>query len=95
MPEKITTTKHIRQQLEDLHQRKYNTAIKKKPNRKLYQGLQLNWRTNTIIMLVLFYVGLYQVQVQAQAQDYFNRDVFVSTSGVPVYGSDYKRIISR
>ncbi len=72
MPEKITTTKHIRQQLEDLHQQKYNTAIKKKPNRKLYQGLQLNWRTNTIIMLVLFYVGLYQVQ--AQAQDYFNLD---------------------
>ena len=72
MPEKITTTKHIRQQLEDLHQQKYNVVVKKKQAKKLYQGLQLNWRTRTIVMLVLFYIGLYQVQ--AHAQDYFDLD---------------------
>ncbi len=92
MPEKITTTKHIRQQLEDLHQQKYNTVVQKKQTKKLYQGLQLNWRTNTIVMLILFYVGLYQVQ--ALAQDYFNLDD-VDTGMMLSYheqGNDYSAL---
>ncbi len=71
MPEKLTTTRHIRQQLEDLHQQKYSGTVNKKQKKNRYKGLQLNWRTNTIVILILFYVGLYQVQAHAQ---YFDLD---------------------
>ena len=68
--EKNITTKHIRQQLELLYQQKYsNQAITKKKKRN-YNGLGLNWRSAVILVLVLFYVGLYQVQ--AHAQETFN-----------------------
>ena len=70
MPEKITTTKHIRQQLEDLHQQKYSGKVNNKQYKRKYQGLGLNWRTTILLIMALFYLGLYQVQ----AQDYFDLD---------------------
>ncbi len=79
MTEKITQTKHIRQQLENLYQQKYNQLNRTKPKPvKKYQGLGLNWRDAVILILALFFVGLYQVQAKAQtqlqAQDYFDLD---------------------
>ncbi len=71
MTEKITQTKHIRQQLEDLYQQKYNKFSKTKPVKK-YRGLGLNWRDAVILIWALFFVGLYQVQ--ARAQEYFDLD---------------------
>jgi Ca-activated chloride channel family protein len=70
MSEKITTTKHIRQQLEDLHQQKYSGKVNNKQDKRKYQGLGLNWRTTILLIMALFYLGLYQVQ----AQDYFDLD---------------------
>ncbi|MCF6319583.1 MAG: marine proteobacterial sortase target protein [Proteobacteria bacterium] len=77
MTEKITQTKHIRQQLESLYQQKYNQLNRTKPKPvKKYQGLGLNWRDAVILILALFFVGLYQVQAQAQVQakDCFDLD---------------------
>lgn len=75
MTEKITQTKHIRQQLEDLYQQKYKKLSKTKPVKK-YRGLGLNWRDAVILTLALFFVGLYQVQAHAQIreQDCFDLD---------------------
>ena len=65
MTEKITKTKHIRQQLESLNNQQY--ASSKKTNKsKKYQGLRLNWRDVVILVWLLFFVGLYQVQAYAQ-----------------------------
>ena len=72
MTEKITHTKHIRQQLESLYQQKYNGKFHHNKPQKKYQGLGLNWKDTVILILALFFVGLYQVQ--AHAQDYFNLD---------------------
>ena len=72
MTEKVTKTRHIRQQLESLNQQQsktYGTPAKKKHN---YRGLGLNWRDAVILIMALFFVGLYQVQ--AHAEDYFNLD---------------------
>ncbi|MCF6288734.1 MAG: marine proteobacterial sortase target protein [Proteobacteria bacterium] len=76
MSDKITTTRHIRQQLEVLHQQKkyidvshLNPRNKQKAQSK-YQGLGLNWRDIVILSLFLFFIGLHQVN----AQDYFNLD---------------------
>ena len=68
---KKVSTKHIRQQLEVLYQQKYNDKIGKQTNRK-YKDLGLNWRTAVIMVMVLFYAGLYHAQ--ASAEKYFNLD---------------------
>jgi hypothetical protein len=65
MAEKITQTKHIRQQLEKLYQQKYCDSKLPKPKQKKYKGLGLNWRDSVILVLALFFVGLYQVQAIA------------------------------
>lgn len=72
MAEKITNTRHIRQQLEKLNQKRNSLkTMRNKPQAK-YKGLGLNWRDVVILILALFFVGLYQVQ--AHAQDYFDLD---------------------
>ena len=70
MAEKITKTRHIRQQLESLHQNTQAINVNNTPKKKKYKGLGLNWRDVVILTLALFFVGLYQVQ--AHSQDYFN-----------------------
>jgi len=70
--QKLTSTKHIRQQLEVLYQQKYLNQAVKKPKNLNYNRLGLNWRSAVILIMVLFYVGLYQVQ--AHGQNYFNLD---------------------
>ena len=64
MKEKLTQTKHIRQQLEKLYQQKYNNIKSPQTKLKKYKGLGLNWRDAVILLLALFFVGLYQVQAQ-------------------------------
>jgi len=72
MNEKITKTRHIRQQLEILHQQKCKENITNHKIVKKYKGLGLNWRDVVILIMALFFVGLYQAQ--AHAQNYFNLD---------------------
>jgi hypothetical protein len=66
MTDKITQTKHIRQQLEKLHQQRYIDPKLPKPKRTRFKGLGLNWRDAVILFLALFFVGLYQVQAYTQ-----------------------------
>lgn len=64
MTEKILADKHIRDHLESDYQQKFTEhKIAKEPTRK-YQGLGLNWRDAVILMLALFFVGLYQVNAK-------------------------------
>ena len=72
MIKKITRPKHIRKQLEAAYQLKYNGKVSAPKNHKNHQGLGLNWRDVVILILALFFVGLYQVQ--AHADEYFNLD---------------------
>ena len=73
MVEKITQIKHIRKQLEKNYQKKYNKPNVKQVKIKKYKGLGLNWKDIVILMLTLFFVGLYQVQAHAQS-DFLNLD---------------------
>ncbi len=61
MKDKITSTPHIRQQLELLHQQKYKSEIPLKKLRIKHKGLGLNWRDAVIFTLFLIFVGLYQI----------------------------------
>ena len=70
MAEKITNTRHIRQQLESLHNKRNTSNLVNKQSKKKYKGLGLNWRDVVILTLALFFTGLYQVH--AKAQDYFD-----------------------
>ncbi len=70
MAEKITNTRHIRQQLESLHNKRNTSNLANKQSKKKYKGLGLNWRDVVILTLALFFTGLYQAQ--AKAQDYFD-----------------------
>lgn len=65
MKEKITRTKHIRQQLEDLYQQKYTESKLPKSKPRKYKGLGLNWRDTVILCMFLFFVSLYQAQAHA------------------------------
>jgi len=89
MTEKITQTRHIRQQLESLNQQKTNVNSTVKRKIQKYQGLGLNWRDVVILIMVLFFVGLYQVQ--AHADEYFDLEE-VDTGMMLSYhqaGNDY------
>ncbi len=59
MTAKKITIKHIRQQLEDLHQQKYNSCFNKTKKKNMYKGLGLNWRSAVVIVLLspLIYLG--------------------------------------
>jgi len=72
MTEKITNTKNIRQQLENLNKKSSSNCSSIKPEKKKYKGLGLNWRDVVILILAMFFIGLYQVQ--AHAQEHFNLD---------------------
>jgi len=72
MKQKITHPKHIRKQLELLHQQKYADSVIQRKSVKKYKGLGLNWRDVVILILALFFIGMYQVQ--AHAQQYFDLD---------------------
>ena len=68
--DKVTRTRHIRQQLEKSYHQKYKRQLAHKKLQRKYKGLGLNWRDAVILIMVMFFVGLYQ----AQAQDYFDLD---------------------
>jgi Ca-activated chloride channel family protein len=70
--EKITETRHIRQQLERFNKQQNRLRVIPRPQQRKYRGLGLNWRGVVILIMVLLYAGLYQVQ--AQAADYFDLD---------------------
>ena len=72
MAEKITETRHIRQQLERFNKQQKRLRVIPRPRQRNYRGLGLNWRGVVILIMVLLYAGLYQVQ--AQAADYFDLD---------------------
>ena len=65
MKQKITKTKNIRQQLEKLYQQKYNDYKLPQSKPRKYKGLGLNWRDSVILLLALFFIGLYQVQAHS------------------------------
>jgi Ca-activated chloride channel family protein len=64
MTEKLSSNRHIRQQLETLYQQKYSNKPLKKSKKQMYKGLGLNWRSAVVLVFFLFYFGLYQVQAQ-------------------------------
>ena len=92
MHQKITTTKHIRNQLEELHQQKYTSQVQQTKVNKRYKGLGLNWKTSVLAIMALFYIGLYSVQVGAQ--EYFDLDDIDSGMMLSYHeqGNDYSAL---